>query len=127
MIVQKQLADRPIGKTADRCSVTETFNLEFEASADRRFGNRLRLVIGAPSRVGLPRDDFALDAIAFNPRPAPAAMTLRRSSGEAIFPIDLAAKLVSFGNAARLNARGVSASETHSRRCRLVALSDSTL
>jgi hypothetical protein len=53
------------------------------------------------------RDDLALDAIAFSPRAPAAAMALHRFSCEAIFPIDRAAKLVSFGNAARLG-RGVS-------------------
>jgi hypothetical protein len=65
--------------------------------------------------------------IALLARSPAAAAGLPRFACEAIFPIDLAAKLVSFGNVARLNARGVSASGTHSRRGRLVALSDSTL
>jgi hypothetical protein len=51
-------------------------------------------------------DGLALDAIAFSPRTRPATLALNRSKSEAIFPIDRAAKLVSFGNAARLG-RGV--------------------
>ncbi|MFZ2140254.1 MAG: hypothetical protein WAV78_25565, partial [Xanthobacteraceae bacterium] len=57
-------------------------------------------------------DDLALNAIAFSPRARPATLALNRSKSEAIFPIDLAAKLVSFGNAARLG-RGVSVSGIH--------------
>jgi hypothetical protein len=58
------------------------------------------------------RDDLALDALSFSPGAAPSTLTLNRSSCEAIFPTDLAAKLVSFGNAARLG-RGVSVCCSH--------------
>jgi hypothetical protein len=71
-----------------------------------------RIAFGLYPDCSMSGDDLALDASAFSPRAAPAAMTLHRSSGETIFPIDPAAKLVSFGNAARLG-RGVSAHRAH--------------
>jgi hypothetical protein len=52
------------------------------------------------------RDDLALDAVALSPRAAPAALPFNTSRCEAIFLVD-PAKLVSFGNAARLVSYGL--------------------
>src|SRR5438093_588177 len=72
------------------------------------------IALGLYPNCGMSRDDLALDVVAVSQRLPPAAPALNRSKCEAIFPNDLAAKLVSFGNAARLG-RGVSLCRVHSQ------------
>ena len=50
VIVQKQLADRPIRKTADRCSVAKTVNLHFKAFGGATIRTRSEYLAAALSR-----------------------------------------------------------------------------